>query len=208
MGRCGGRCRRKQICRPAAHANDDDNVTFNGIPNGNGNSKVNQNSIGYSHVIDNGYANNDDDSKDNGSVNYNDNDNWNDNDDGNDNGNNIDNDNYHANLNVSFFVILMLIPMIMLMSILMITSMLMIKSTKLPSKKHEDLEPILEGFWTILASFLESFWGPGGSPRASSKGRRLFIDFWSFLEASWGSWGPCCAKVGPLNFPKLLFPIF
>ena len=101
----------------------------------------------------------------------------NDNDDGDDNGNNSDNDNVTVNLNASFFVMFMLIPMIMLMSILMITLRLMIMLTKLPSKKYKDLEPMLEEFWTILASFLETFWGPGGSPGAGSAGRRWFIDF-------------------------------
>ena len=35
------------------------------------------------------------------------------------------------------------------------------------------------------------------------------LDFWSFLEASWGrSWEPCCAKVGLLNFLKYFFRFF
>ena len=103
----------------------------------------------------------------------------------------------------------LLIPMITLMSILMITLRLMIMLAKLPSKKHMDLEPMLEEFWTILASFLETFWGPGGSPGAGSAGRRWFIDFRQFLEASWGpSWGPCCPKVGLQDFLKFIFSWF
>ena len=65
--------RRKQICRPAGHANDDDNVTVNGSLNGNGTVNVNQNSDAHNHVNDNGYANDDDDDynvvKDNGILN-------------------------------------------------------------------------------------------------------------------------------------------
>ena len=62
-----------------------------------------------------------------------------------------------------------------------------------------DVGRILDHFGVIFGDFL----GPGGSLGASLKGRRLFIDFWSFLEAYWGhSWGPCCAKIGLLNFLK------
>ena len=94
--------RRKQICRPAGHINDDDNVTVNGRLNGSGNVNVNQNSNAHNHVNDDGYDNDDDDVNDSGNVNYIGKDMLNDNDDGDDNGNNRDNDNVTVNLNASF----------------------------------------------------------------------------------------------------------
>ena len=89
------------------------------------------------------------------------------------------------------------------------------RSAKVSShQKHHNLEPImLEGFWdnfgAIFGYFLVSR-GPLGASWAVLGGfLGAVLDFWSFLEASWGrSWEPCCAKVGLLNFPKLHFSIF
>ena len=43
-------------------------------------------------------------------------------------------------------------------------------------EKHKNLESMLEGFWTMLTSFLETFWCPGG----------LLGPLGPFLGASWG----------------------
>ena len=44
------------------------------------------------------------------------------------------------------------------------------------NEKHNNLEKMLEGFWTILTPFLETFWCPGG----------LLGPLGPFLGASWG----------------------
>ena len=60
-----------------------------------------------------------------------------------------------------------------------------------------------------MGLFLVTFWGPEGLPRASPKEKLILniflIDFGSLLGPLLG---PCCDKMGLLNFLKLLFRIF